>query len=120
MMRHGNRTIKVNKNQIIEKIKENKAAHIEAYNHAVIAYKEEALKQLAELTQKAQDGDIKIRLNLITPIDNSERYDEVLEMFQWEVDEVVELEQSEFTDYVQDQIEFAKIAKVSNSAYYSG
>jgi len=120
MMKFGNRIIEVNKAQLIEKIKENKAAHIEAYNKAVIAYKEEAIKQLSELTKKAQDGELKLHLNLVSPINNSDNYDKIIQMFEWDVNMVVKLEQKEFIEYVQDEMEFAKIAKLSNAAYMVG
>jgi len=117
MRRTGSRTIKVNKQQLIDKIKENKKNHVEEYAKAVIAYKEEALRQLANLTEKVNEGALNIQLNLITPIDNSVNYDKIVEMFEWEVDEVVELEQNEFLEYVQDETEFARSAKFSNMMY---
>jgi len=117
MRRTGSRTIRVNKQQLIDKIKENKKNHVEEYAKAVIAYKEEALRQLAELTEKVNNGELGVALNLITPIDNSVNYDKIVEMFEWEVDEVVELEQSEFLEYVQDETEFARSAKFSNMMY---
>lgn len=117
MRRTGSRTIKVNKQQLIDKIKENKKNHVEEYAKAVLAYKEEALKQLANLTQKVNEGALDIKLNLITPIDNSVNYDKIVEMFEWEVDKEVELEQSEFLEYVQDETEFARNAKFSNMMY---
>jgi len=117
MRRLGNRTIKVNKTKLIEKIKENKVAHIAAYEKAVVAYKEEALKQLLQLTEKANNGELRLQLTLTTPINNSENYDKIIDMFEWEVEPIVELEQQEFNEYVQDETEFAKIAKISNSMY---
>ncbi len=119
-MRHfGNRTIKVRKADLISKIKANKELHIKAYQEAVIAYKEEALRQLAELTERANNGDLNITLKLIAPIDNADDYDKVVEMFEWEVDDIVELEQNEFNQYVQDETDFAIQAKASNSFYLS-
>lgn len=117
MMRNGNRTIKVNKQELINKIEENKQAHIKAYRKAVTAYKKEALKQLKELTKEVRGGDLQIRLNLTTPVDNEKNYDKIIEMFTWEVDEEVELGQTEFTEYVQDETEFARHALMSNSMY---
>ena len=117
MRQLGNRTITVLKDKLIEKIKENKAAHIEAYAKAVIAYKEQALKQLAALTERANNGELKLTLQLTTPIDNSANYDKIVEMFEWEVSDKVELGQQEFNEYVQDETDFAKIAKLSNMAY---
>ena len=120
MRRTGSRTIKVNKKQLIDKIRENKKNHVEEYAKAVVAYKEEALRQLADLTQKVNEGALKIALNLTTPVDNSTNYDKIIEMFEWEVEEVVELEQSEFIEYVQDETEFAMAAKFSNTMYFKG
>lgn len=118
-MRHrGNRKITVNKKQLIDKIKENKKNHIEEYKKAVEAYKTEALRQLNELTQKVTDGELGVKLDLITPVDNSENYDKILEMFEWEVEDQVELEQDEFIEYVQDETDFAVTAKLSNTAYF--
>ena len=117
MRRTGSRTIKVNKAKLIEKIKENKEAHIIAYGKAVIAYKKEALKQLSELTKLANDGNMTLKLNLTTPVDNRKNYDKIIDMFNWEVESEVELEQQEFNEYVQDETEFARHALMSNSMY---
>jgi len=119
MRQLGSRTISVDKAKLIEKIKENKANHIIEYDKAVIAYKEEALKQLAELTKDIQEGVLNIRLNLTSPINNSNNYDKILEMFEWEVSDVVTLEQKEFIEYVQDETDFAINAKMSNTFYSS-
>lgn len=117
MRRTGSRTISVKKADLIAKIKENKENHITEYGKAVIAYKEAALELLAELTKKVNEGDLDIRLNLVTPINNSANYDKIIEMFEWEVNEIVELEQNEFLEYVQDETDFAVNAKFSNSTY---
>ena len=117
MRRTGSRTIKVNKAKLIEKIKENKAAHEIAYDKAVVAYKAEALKQLTTQIANIQEGSLNARLNLTTPVDNRKNYDKIIDMFEWEVDDVVELEQQEFNEYVQDETEFARHAMLSNSMY---
>jgi phosphoribosyl-dephospho-CoA transferase len=119
MLHRGSRTINVKKAELIAKINENKANHIVEYNKAVIAYKEEALKQLAELTKKVEEGKLGVTLDLVTPIDNSANYDKIIEMFNWEVNEIVELKQDEFIEYVQDETDFAVSAKYSNTFYAS-
>jgi len=116
-MRRGNRTIKVNKEQLIKQIKENKELHIKEFEEAKILYKEEALKQLMNLKSKVVANHLGIHLDLITPVDNSDNYDKIIQMFEWEVEKEVELEQNEFTEYVQDETDFAVTAKMSNSAY---
>jgi len=111
------RTIKVNKVKLIEQIKTNKENHIIEYDKAVIAYKEEALRQLNEQIKKVEEGSLAAKLNLVTPVNNAENYDKIIQMFEWEVEDVVELEQNEFNEYVQDETEFAVQAKFSNSMY---
>lgn len=117
-MRHtGSRTIKVNKEKLIAQIKLNKENHIIEYDKAIVAYKEEALKQLKKQIKRVEEGALDAKLELITPIKNAENYDKIIEMFEWEVEEVVELEQNEFNEYVQDETEFAMQAKFSNTFY---
>ena len=118
MMTHGNRTIQVEKSDLIAKIKENKENHIKEYDKAVVAYKEEAERQLMTEVARVQEGALDAKLNLITPIDNTENYDSILEMFEWEVKDVVELQQDEFKEYVQDKTDFAVRAQMSNTAYF--
>jgi hypothetical protein len=120
MMRHGSRTIEVKKDELIARIKENKENHIKEYAKAIVAYKVEAIKQLAEQTQKVKNGSVDAKLDLISPVDNSKNYDDILALFTWDVKDVVELGQDEFKEYVQDETDFAITAKMSNSAYYMG
>ena len=119
MRQLGSRNITVDKAKLIEKIRENKANHIIEYEKAVIAYKEEALRQLAELAKDVEEGALGIRLELTTPINNVNNYDKIIEMFEWEVSDVVNLEQREFIEYVQDETDFAINAKMSNTFYSS-
>ena len=117
MRNFGSRKINLKKDELIKKIKENKETHIKEFNEAVIAYKEAALKQLAALTKDADGGALDIKLDLITPVNNADNYDKIIEMFEWEVNEVVELEQDEFKEYVQDETDFAVQARMSNTFY---
>ena len=118
MMKYGNRKINVKKDELIAKIKENKEKHIEEFKKAVVAYKEEAEKQLMkEMARLNTDGALDIKLDLITPVNNADNYDKILQMFEREVAEVVELQQDEFKEYVQDEFDFAVTARMSNSAY---
>jgi hypothetical protein len=117
MRHHGTRTINVNKAKLIEQIRKNKENHIVEYDKAVIAYKEEALRQLNDQIKKVEEGSLEARLNLVTPINNAENYDKIIEMFEWEVEEVVALEQQEFNEFVQDETEFAIQSKFANTLY---
>lgn len=120
MSRNGNRTVQISKAKLIKQITQNKDKHVELYGKAVEAYKINALKQLADLKSEAEKGNIKLSLNLVTPIDNSKHYDEILSMFEWEERESVELSQQEFNEYVLDKTESSRHAAFSNMTYLAG
>ena len=117
MMRNGQRTIKVEKGQLLATLKEHKEAHIVEYGKAVQAYKLEAIEQLGKLLKQAEDDKLQLKLKLIEPIDNTGNYDKIIAMFDWEVDNVVELTQSEFNEYVLDENSFTEMARESNAMY---
>jgi hypothetical protein len=105
-LRH-NRTVNVEKEDLINKIKENKEKHVKEFNEACVAYKKEALEQLAKLKAKIENDELGINLMLVTPVNRSREYDKI----------IVELTQSEFNDYVHDDNESARGASMSNSMY---
>jgi histidyl-tRNA synthetase len=112
------RTIKVDKQKLIDKIKENKANHIKEYDEAVKAFKEEAQKRIAELSENLAAGKFdKMKLSMTVPENRSEEYDKLVTQFEWELDKEVELSQGEFNEYIHDETPFAKQAKFSNMAY---
>jgi len=117
MMRNGVRTIKVKKSDLLGSLKEHKEAHIIEYGDAIKAYKLEAIEQLGELLKQANDDKLQLRLNLTEPIDNTGNYDKIIAMFDWEVEDVVELTQSEFNEYVLDENSFTIMAQTSNAMY---
>jgi len=113
------RKVKVSKEKLISKIKENRDNHTKSYEKAVKAYKKEALDQLEKLKELANEGNLNLNLKLVTPIDNTEKYDKLIEMFEWEEEDMVELEQHEFNEFVQDETQFARDAMFSNTFYAS-
>ena len=117
MRQHGDRTINVNKVDLIQAIEKNRLQHISDYKLAVEAYKEEAKKQLLQQTANLQEGSLDIKLNLTKPVDNTSEYDKLILMFEMEVHDVVELSLQEFNQYIHDETEFARSAKFSNSFY---
>lgn len=117
MRQYGNRKVKVEKKKLLEKIRLNKENHVKNYAEAVIAYKKEALIQLAEQTKRVEAGKLDAKLNLVTPIDSREEYDKLILMFEMEVEKIVELDQQEFNQYVHDETDFAISAKFSNATY---
>jgi hypothetical protein len=117
MRSNGNRQLVVKKADLIAQIKKNKEVHIKAYAKAVVAYKKEALKQLAEQTKAAKEGKLNIHLNLTSPISLANHYDELVEMFELEVREEIEISQQEYNEYYKDKTEVTRHAMLSNEMY---
>jgi len=115
-----NRTVSIKKEQLIDRIQTNREAHINEYEEAVKAYREEAQRQLKEASKKLKNGDLNISLKLVTPLNRADEYDKVIEMFNWEVNDIVELDQDEFNSYVHDDNDRARSAKILNSTYSNG
>ena len=113
----GNRTIKVKKSDLINTLKKNQKKHIKQFGKAVVAYKREVSKQLNKLHEKNEKGELDIRLDLVKPVNKQKNYTKIIEMFDWELDDEVELSQDEFKEYVQDEFGFAIQARLSNSTY---
>lgn len=113
------RNVIIDKTKLIETLKANKEAHIKDYDEAVVAYIEEVNKQLVELKNKIDSGDMNIYLTLTKPINHTKKYDEIIQLFEWEINENVELTKNEFDAYVLDKASFAEEARFSNSIYKS-
>lgn len=121
-MRHNSnaRVITVKKADLITKIKENRANHELEYAKAVEAYKKEAQRQINEQQNFLNEGKLSLRLNLVAPQNKTEEYDKIVQMFDWEINETVELSQGEFNEYILDETSFARDAKFANSTYLGG
>ena len=114
---NGSREVTVNKANLIQKIKENKANHEVEYLKAVEAYKVEAEKQLKQQLEALAQGSLSIRVNLVAPSNKSDEYDKIIQIFEWDITDEVTLSQSEFNEYVLDETSFAREAKMLNSTY---
>lgn len=121
-MRHNpnSRTIKVKKRDLLEKIRANKENHKKEYEEAVSAYRIEAKKQLNQQKKALEKGDLNIHLNLVAPVNMESEYDKLIQIFEWEVEDHVELSTGEFNEYVLDETHFAVNAKMLNSTYLGG
>ena len=111
------RNVTINKEKLINTLKENKSNHIKDYEEAVEAYIIEVNTQLKDLKKRIDKGELDIQLALIKPVNSSEKYDEIIELFNWELNDTVELTKSEFDDYVLDKAHFAEEARFYNSSY---
>ena len=69
------------------------------------------------MKDKIDSGDFNISLHLIKPVNNAHKYEEIIKLFEWEINENVDLTKQEFEYYVLDKASFAEEARFSNQTY---
>tara|TARA_Y100000034_G_C6879619_1_gene402807 strand:+ start:22 stop:486 length:465 start_codon:yes stop_codon:yes gene_type:complete len=139
------RTVEVNREKLLETLRENKDKHIREYGEAVRGYKTLAQEKLAALLcvafrcladnfdliktkiERLNPEDESIRdtvtlLNAMTfslevPKDHSKSYEIAIQMAEWEVNETIELTQSQFQCFVLDDWEWTVKFKHLNTVY---
>jgi hypothetical protein len=113
------KTVKINRDELLKKVKENRAKHEEAYNQAQTVFREEAVAKLASMLKTAKaGGEIELYVGLTRPEEHLKDYDQVITMLEMSVDEVIELENSLFAQYVMDKWSWAR-AFATNTVGYS-
>lgn len=130
-----NRTVEVNRQQLIATLIENKEKHVAEYNEAMAGYKSVLLTKIDQAFAKARadmdtkytkikskveqlnDSDIanqrdsftlvdEIRVEMKVPRSYAEEYDAAIDMAKWDVRETLELTHAEFTCFVRDKWEW--------------
>lgn len=97
-------TVKIEKSKLLETVRTNRDLHEQEYEEAMEGYREEFLKQLAGKRKALRKGDLPAQNfeNLPVPTRHTDEYEQVIKMLEFSVDDVVELEHHEFSNYVMD------------------
>lgn len=102
------RTVTVNKAQLIEKITANRDEHKGIVAAAQAKYRERVIQELdRRLTDASAGRKIDIRINLPMPTDYTQEYENALAALEWEVEDEVELAESDFNQLVLNQWSWA-------------
>lgn len=145
----GERTVTVNRKNLLEKLRENRDKHQREYRESLEGYRALAQERLVRLREKAlrdveenfdliatklekfdpEDEDRRLgdmvtllqsmSFSLKVPQDHTRSYDVAIEMAEWEVNETVELMQSQFQCFVLDDWEWQQEFKQLNKTYAS-
>jgi len=112
-------TITVKKKDIISALEKNKKKHIKAYEKAVQEYDKIARKQIKEFEKELDKGNMGMQINLTTPINNSARYSKLINMFELELKDEIELSQSQFDEFIHDEFGWSRQAYATNESFKS-
>ena len=115
------RKVEIKKLDLLVKLQENRHKHVAAYNQAVVDFKEASLleierkkkhlnKLFVDLIKKVESEEKPVQLyingnlsfDISPPVSNEEDYSRLIAMFEMEVNDTVELDSTEFSQYVLD------------------
>ncbi len=114
------KSVNVNVGWLLAKVTENKENHRAAFEKAYEGYKNAAIKTLEENLELFRRGKrTRIVWNETPPEDHTKDYTRVIEMLNASVDTEVELDASEFANFVQDDWHWMQNWTTSNSKYMS-
>lgn len=112
------KTIKVSKAKLINIITANRQKHREQFDLAFEGYRKECIRIMEQNLDLLKSGK-RVQVSFLerAPQDHTEDYDRVIQMLEMSVDEHVEIEQQEFSNYVQDDWDWRRSWSASNSKY---
>ena len=114
------KTITVNKKDLLDKLRENRDGHRATYEEAVEAYRAKAIEVFEQNIREVREGKpVRQYLELPVPEDHTSDYERVIAMLEWDEGEKVELTESEFRQYVQDNWGWAQSFMANTMSYTS-
>lgn len=115
---YGMSTVTVKRDDLVTKLKENRAGHRGIYEEALAGYQAAVLAELDAFREKVLAGPIvKVVVNLPFPEDHTRDYDRIITMCEMSVEDDLELSQEEFASYVMDDWSWKRAFLASNAAY---
>lgn len=110
--------VKVNKKDLLKKLKENREKHNTIFLEALDGYKKAVIEVLEDRLVDAKSGKrIPHHIDLVEPMDQTREYDQAIAMLEMSVDKQIELTQHEFAAYVMDKWGWSDQFTVTNSVY---
>lgn len=97
-------TVRVNKDDLLARIKKNRDEHRQIFEEALEGWKKAVIKALEEAYQDALQGkEFRLHVGLVRPEDHTDQYDTVIELLGMSLDDELELTQNDFACYALDK-----------------
>jgi hypothetical protein len=111
-------TVKVQRTELLSRIKKNRDAHRDLFLSAQAGYREAVIEELDRMLKDARDGKkISRYVQLAEPQDHTLDYDRVIDMLEMSTDEIIEIGAGEFDMYVRDNWTWKAMADTTNTMY---
>lgn len=122
------REVKVNRKDLLVKIRENRTKHVAEFKDAVAGYKDAALKAIDEAVVKLRRSveELKtgerlaigaVHFNLTVPVNHAKDYDQVIAMLDMSIDDTLTIKSDEFACYVMDDWGWKADFEVTKAMY---
>ena len=112
------KNIVIKKAELLVHLKANRDAHELEYAEAMMGYREALVKELKSLLKEAQAGkNIKHMIDVVRPDNYTSSYNDIIEMLEWNLETEIELDQTEFKTYVQDDWGWKRTFALQASTY---
>lgn len=116
-------SVKVNRFELLNIVRENKEKHIREYNESVEDFKAVAVKIATSNLELANTGDLakisRIKSTPQPPVSHEKEYERAIRMLELSVEEVIEVEQDVFNQLVLDEWSWKNAFVASASLYKS-
>lgn len=112
------KTIKVKKSDLVTHLTKNMANHILKYDLAMEEYRKALIAELKQKLKLAREGKrINHTLSVIKPESYVKSYQEAILQLEWNIDEEILLDSTEFQQYVNDNWSWKNLFNQTISGY---
>lgn len=116
--------IQVSKQELLEKLRENKAIHIKEYKEVYAEYQSDTIAKMKKLLAAAKKVEpltpIQYNTELTPPQTHAEDYEIVIQMLEFSVEDTVEIDQRQFEQYILNKWDWTRRFEMSKTAYLKG
>lgn len=110
--------IRVDKDELIAKLTENKAKHREVLEEAIEGFRTDALARLEEQIAQIERGSVReVHIRIPRLSDHTRDYDRVIAMLEMSQDDEIMLSETDFASYVMDDWAWKREFIVGNKMY---
>lgn len=110
--------VMVDKNQLLEKLRANRANHRKVFEAAVEVYRTRAVEELERMLDDAKNGrKIARQIGLVTPVDYTKEYDRAITMLEMSRDTNITIDSRDFARFVMDDWEWRESFSTSTASY---
>lgn len=113
--------IQVDKQQLLDKLRENRENHINTYEEVLQAYQEKCIKLLEEHIERIRSGAVeKVNVSLPAPENHEDEYDRAISMVEWHQGDQLELDSFQFDNFIRDQWRWKQEFETMSATYGVG